>query len=293
MRPRARRLVARAARLGLGLVLAVLLAEGALRFVLFSDQARAWSVGWSLRHEGLYTAHASGREFWQLRARLASEPPSAAARLSDERVGWLGERFDRDLVHVDEPGLGARTPVLLFGDSYAHCVEPAGPCWQGLLERSELAPRFALLNYGVGGYGLDQTYLLMRLVLPRFQARAPVVVIGILVDDDLDRCYLALRDAPKPYFTLQGGDLMLHPPEARDTPSFLRAHPLEIHSYLWRLFTFKRGWWRPRRPSPGPARATTWPSSRRSARASCSRCGASSIAAACRPSWSCSTRAAR
>jgi len=233
---------ARARRLRLALRLcaaagvALLLAELALRWVLFSDVARAHKLGWQLRREELYSIYESGREFWQLRTAFGREAGLGAAAEFDARLGWRNRFFDgATLAHVDEPTLGARRPVLLFGDSYARCVEEPRDCWEGLLERSELGATHALLNYGVGGYGLDQATLLMQLALPRFRARDPVVVLGILVDDDLDRCYLALRDGPKPYFTLADGALVAHPPETASGAEFLARHPLAIRSYLVRL----------------------------------------------------------
>ena len=95
--------------------------------------------------------------------------------------------------------------MLLFGDSFCECATPPEECWQGLLERSPLGPRFALVNYGTGGYGLDQVLLLARRVLDRWRGRDPLVVVGILVDDDLDRDALALRNFPKPRFRLADG----------------------------------------------------------------------------------------
>ena len=171
----------RARRLRLFLRLAVagcallLVLEGGLRFLLFSDFARRHKLGWQARREELYSVYESGREFWKLRAVLGRETGLGATAEFDARLGWRNQFFDGEtLAHVDEAALGARRTVLLFGDSYARCVEPSEDCWEGLLERSELGGTHALLNYGVGGYGLDQACLLMQLALPRFRARNPM-----------------------------------------------------------------------------------------------------------------------
>lgn len=225
-----------------GVLGALLLAEGALRFVLLSDLARSSGFGWQLRHPELYSSYQSGRLNWKLRA-LFDPGAGRPSPAFDARVGWLRSAIDpATLAHEDEGSLAARTPVLLFGDSYAQCAEE-GSCWQRWLEASPLAARYRLLNYGVGGYGLDQILLLLRLVLEHFGARqpAPVVVIGILVDDDLDRPYLGLRNYPKPTFAIEDGELVLHPLEQSDSLSYVSAHPLGVRSFLWRWLLFGTG----------------------------------------------------
>lgn len=235
-----------------GVGLGLLLSELVLRFVLFSDLAREMGIGWRLRNAALYTPREAGRETWKLRRLL--EDRSVPSRSPDfhPTLGWL--RADVDPVtfeHASEARLGTRRPVLLFGDSYAQCVSQAELCWEDLLERDPLDARYALLNYGVGGYGLDQVFLLMESVLERFSDRDPLVVIGILIDDDLDRSYLGLRGFPKPRFTLEGSELVLHPLEQVDTFDYLAAHGLGIRSYLWRWLLFGSGW-------VSPATALAW-----------------------------------
>jgi hypothetical protein len=81
----------------------------------------------------------------------------------------------------------------------------------------------------------------MSPVLDRFAVLSPLVVIGILVDDDLDRSYLSLRSFPKPMFRVQDGALVLQPVEHRDAESYVCDHPPGIRSYLWRWFLFGSG----------------------------------------------------
>lgn len=228
-----------AAVAGVGLALLVL--EAGLRFLLFSQTARELGIGWRLRDAALYTPREAGRETWKLRALIQERPDQALAK-ADARFGWLSPDIDPvSFAHADETLVGARRPLLLFGDSYAQCVPESGRPWQDLMEDDPLSARFRLLNYGVSGYGLDQMVLLLKAVLPRFRERDPLVVIGILVDDDLDRSYLALRGRPKPFFTLESNDLVLHPVEQVEAQDYLRAHPLDIQSYLWRWCLFGSG----------------------------------------------------
>ncbi len=238
----ARRLALLAVRFSAGVVLGLLLLEAVLRFFLFADLPRGTGISARLRKPGLYASQISGRDYWKLDA-LFSEPWVPRQQpWFDARTGWLGAEMDpATFAHADEGRLAGRTPVLLFGDSYAQCVQRAELCWQELLERSELADRYALLNYGVGGFGLDQAYLLLERVLERFRDRRPVVVMAILVDDDLDRSYLALRNYPKPCFTLDGQALVVHPVTEPDRLDFVRAHPVGIRSYLWRWLLFGSG----------------------------------------------------
>jgi len=225
---------------GLGLAGAGLAAEFGLRFLLFSATARDLGLGWRARHAGLYTPREAGEEYWKLRARLAGEEAARPSRWFDERFGWLRAGIDpATLAHEDEGELRGRRPVLLFGDSYAECV--GGDYWGARLEQDELGARYRLLNYGVGGYGIGQILLLLEATLERFADQDPVVVVGILVDDDLDRGDLGLRGHPKPRFVVRDGALELLPIEQRDAQSYLAAHPLEIRSFAWRWLLFGSG----------------------------------------------------
>ena len=234
-----------ALRIALAIVVGVVLLEGSLRFLLFSDALAKTRVAARLRRPELYSA-AECRDYWKLEVLFSTLPRRARPhRQLDERVGWRKRDLDpATLAHVDEAKLAGRRPVLLFGDSYAQCVSSVNACWQDLLERSELAESLALLNYGVGGYGLDQMLLLARAVLDRFEAADPIVVIALLVDDDLDRPWLPLRNNPKPWFSLADGELVLHPMEETDSVSWVHAHPPRIPSYLARLLLFGSGWLR-------------------------------------------------
>jgi hypothetical protein len=243
-RPRLRRALRLAGLACLSVALGLLLLEGTLRFLLFSDSGVARRIGAPLRAPWYYASVFSGRDYWKLEARFRSaEPPDPRQPPHDPRFGWLKPEIDpATLRHADEARLAGRRPVLLYGDSFAACMTSAEDCWQGVMERSDLRERHALLNYGVVGYGLDQVYLLLSATLDLYAELEPVVVIGILVDDDLDRCYLALRDIPKPWFTLDAsGGLEVHAPLARTRRDHVALDPPAITSYAWRALVTQSG----------------------------------------------------
>ncbi len=246
-----RRFLRTGLRLALALVLALVLLEAALRFLLFSDIQAVRDFAAPLRDESLYTATEAGRESWKVRA-LLDGPDARAHPFFDARVGWSKEELDRETFrHADEALLAGRRPVLLYGDSYAACTVRRDYCWQGLLERSELGKELCLLNYGVGGYGLDQCALLLENSIDLYAHLDPIVVVGILVDDDLDRSYLPLRGYPKPWFELQGSELVLHAPESAGPREYVALHPPGIWSYAARWLFFGRGVF-------GPERRLAW-----------------------------------
>jgi len=230
--------LSRLAILGLA---ALLLLELAIRWLLFSPPSALESMARRLQHAQLFAAPWED-DYWRLRY-LFRDPARARRPRSHPLLGWHTPKIDPESFdHVDRGGLEGRRPLLLYGDSFAACVTPEADCWQGLLEASRHGTEYALLNYGTGGYGLDQTYLLARASLAQYVAERPLVVIGILVDDDLDRTNLRMRGWPKPYLVASAsGRLELDEPVAQDEAQFLAAHPLEIRSYLWRYLVCGSG----------------------------------------------------
>jgi hypothetical protein len=164
-----------------------------------------------------------------------SDPELRRDVLRHPRLGWTHSRFDPvTWAHEQEGLLRGRRPVLLFGDSFAACVTARRDCWGGLLERSDLSDRYRLLNYGVPAYGLDQTYLLMKEVLPRWLERDPIVVVSLLLDADLDRAGLTFFQWPKPRFTVDDhGALVPGDDVPASEQEWLDGHGLGVTSFVW------------------------------------------------------------
>jgi len=231
--PRTRR--KRLVRVALVLVATALLLEGGLRLLLFVDVAGCAALAARFRNEIHYADAYSDDDAWVLRARFRPEAAAREHPQRDARLGWTCEAIEPGtLRHLDPPAPAGERLVLLYGDSFARCMTPRADAWESLLERSPLGATHHLLNYGVGGYGLDQIELLLAATLEHHAAHRPLVIVGILVDDDLDRTVLALRNFPKPRYELVEGELVLHPPGARTAAEFAAAHPPGIVSYAWR-----------------------------------------------------------
>ena len=227
------RMLRGAAALLVGTLLALLAGELCVRWLLFSGSELAGRLGAHIR-DASALADPNTDEYWKLQWTVG-HPRLLPAPHPDAEIGWLGAAEPGSYAHPDEASLAGRRPVLLFGDSYAQCNTEAGECFQALLEESELGRDHALLNYGVGGYGLDQICLLVRRVLPRFAARKPIVVIGVLLDDDFNRSLLSVRGWPKSRARLEAGQLVIDPPVCTDPQQFLRERPVQGRSFLARL----------------------------------------------------------
>jgi hypothetical protein len=91
-----------------------------------------------------------------------------------------------------------------------------------------LFPRLEVLNYGVGGYGVDQAYL--RFCAEGMALSPRIVVMGFTTDDlrrvvNVYRRFISNRELPliKPRFLLDGrGDLVLVPNPARHPSDYER-----------------------------------------------------------------------
>lgn len=223
-----------------GAVLAFLLGEIALRMVLFHGRRMPSQFERTMRQPARYSDGNSEDDYWKLMSALAGEAALEDAPGSDPIIGWMGSvAAPGTYAHPGEGTLGNRRPVLLYGDSFAACLTPSADCFQSLLERSEFGPQYAMLNYGVGGFGLDQTYLLLKHSIDRFKDKDPIVIVSILVDSDLDRSVLGYRSWPKPRLDVIGDQLVSRGPVLTNTREYLKQHPISIRSYLWRLFLYQ------------------------------------------------------
>jgi hypothetical protein len=154
--------------------------------------------------------------------------PSIIKRLArhfDAELGWTtpyGTRFGERPRGVDR----GRPLVAAFGDSFTHGDEVEdGETWAEALAQSLGGDVF---NFGVGGYGMDQTLLRFERDGPR---RPTPIAIFAFISGDLERCYWRYwkfhsPESPftmtKPRLVLKSDSLELLPNPVR-TPQALQA----------------------------------------------------------------------
>ncbi len=209
------------------MVVVFILSEVLFRALLFSEV----KFMKHLRNPSLYADSDSSDEFWKLRVALGGQP----RKLNDTLVGHLSPEIEPGSYrHVNGNQLGSRRAVLLFGDSFADCATSSQECFEGILgDMPYFSGKYLLLNYGVGGFGLDQSYLLYQKVIDLYDD--PIVIFSFL-DGDMDRCVLSMREGQKPFFVLEQGQLQLKGlPIEFDQEHWFANHPPRITSYLFRL----------------------------------------------------------
>ncbi len=212
-----------------------LICELGFRALLFSQ------VGFMERFQepGLYTDYFSEDDWWKLYYAF-HKPANDTAKHPHPLLGWTGEFSQRDYQHVEAGQVGSRQPVLLYGDSFTHCVTVTEECFQGVLNGdAEFSLDRYLLNYGVAGYGVDQIYLLVKNSLSLYPR--PYVIVGIHTRD-LDRSILSFFVGQKPYFEVVADELVLRgTPIIQDPKTYLSNNPPQIWSYLYRLWLYQEG----------------------------------------------------
>ncbi len=219
----------------LALMGGLLLAEGFLRWLLFSDGELAQRWGARYRDAGLYVPTTYGDEYAKLHFLLT--PPDARWKPGNPHpeLGWIKSTIDPStLLHADLGHLGERRPLLLYGSSFAACSGATGSCFEDLLERTDLSSRFSLLNYAVTAFGLDQAMLMLARTLEHYAELDPVVVMGFVVESDLERLMMSFYFAPKPRFLSSSEDRRLVLPDMLDPAAYVERHPPQIASYLLR-----------------------------------------------------------
>jgi len=163
-------------------------------------------------HRGILTTLIEGRtEYLVFSAELGWTIRAGGSSPPNYRANAQGLRGDRDQPEARPDSLR----IAAFGDSFTHGDGvPNAAAWPAVLE-AELA--LPVLNFGVGGYGLDQAYLRYREEGARFQP--DVVLIGLMSEDpfrhvNVYRPFYAPRTGTplaKPRFLLRDGQLELVP----------------------------------------------------------------------------------
>ncbi|MEI6632706.1 MAG: hypothetical protein WCP22_02680 [Chlamydiota bacterium] len=220
------------ARLGVALcalIGSLVFAELLFRFLLTTDCSLVRRV----RKPDLYASYFGDNDYWKLQYLWIKQflPPAHPHPL----LGWTGD-FSRDTyLHNRTKELNGRRPVLLYGDSFAQCLQVR--CFQDILnEDPAFNAQYFMLNYGVGGYGMDQSYLLLRESIDLYDN--PFVIFSMYWEN-IDRNLLSVRTGQKPYFRMVDGTLCLQGvPINSDSEAFFMDNPPAIPSYLWRLLLY-------------------------------------------------------
>ena len=152
------------------------------------------------------------------------------------RANSQGIRGDREYTSNIPAGV---IRISSFGDSYTHCDDVANSdTWQQQLQQMDSG--LEVLNFGVGGFGLDQAFLRYQEETERFPSN--IVFIGYMTENIFRHVnvfrpfYLPATSTPlsKPRFALHGGKLTLLENPMQDYSAYeqLLAHPKTTLSLL-------------------------------------------------------------
>lgn len=190
-----------------------------------------------LANPGAYFDSSCDSEYWSHlhTTRFGAERSApVSSTLFHPDLGWYIRQPSNLALHAriqsverveDEKGL-----VVLFGDSFMHGTTPRGT--RILDELRDWAPDRRMVDCSVPGYGLDQIVLNLSLQAPTI--RNSDVFLGILTTD-LDRAYLPITFAPKPFYTLDEDEIVLHTEHlSPDIPAAISALHTKPASYLAR-----------------------------------------------------------
>jgi hypothetical protein len=205
--------------------------EFLLRKMIFSQS----TVFNFLKEPKLYADQEWDENYWKL-ARMWGK---TKAPTYDSLLGWQFKLIPKTFMHHDIEHLNGKRPVLLYGDSFANCIDSTICFEEYLNSDSDFSKSNYLINYGTGGYGVDQIYNMMINSYKLY--KNPLVIFSFLTFD-LDRSGLKLREGLKPYYTLDvEGELQLNFLNHKSDPDeFINQNPPEINSYLWKLFLYSK-----------------------------------------------------
>jgi hypothetical protein len=191
----------------LGAVFAAALGEGFTRMAVGSRLPSVFSDPAS------YADPLCDDAYWA----MVDQQDPGAPLTRDPVLGWRIDSSSQNPVGAwRSPRLrSADAPIVaLFGDSFVQGTTPDGQRLPDQLQ--DLLPERQVLNFGVGGYGLDQ--IVLHLEKHRAILAHSEVLLGIMLTD-IDRSVLRLRSAPKPWFSIEAGALVLHSPDEDITES--------------------------------------------------------------------------
>ncbi len=132
------------------------------------------------------------------------------------------------------------SPVLVVGDSFTFGDQVSDhETWPAILER---LIRKRVINAGVFGYGIDQSFLRAEKLSEIYQ---PEILIFSFIPDDIKRCELSERTGvAKPYYHVSDRSPRLHnvpvpPPPERTSITGIRrilGHSFLLHKLMMRSF---------------------------------------------------------
>lgn len=136
-------------------------------------------------------------------------------------LGWTFPRNESNNPHgliprkLDAPSPAQGKTILAVGDSFG-TGDVFELNWPSQLEDIIKRP---VINGSTGGWGIDQIFLRIQSLVPKVE---PDVVIFNFIPDDIRRAELSIfYGSPKPYFDIEGDDLVLqNSPPPRYDPSW-------------------------------------------------------------------------
>lgn len=153
-------------------------------------------------------------------------------------LGWTNYViWPNTLMHRDMPEVGAKRPVLIYGDSFSQHMDTSEVTQSLFKKDSVFSKENYFLNYACGAYGLDQMYTIFNRTWCKYER--PLVIFSFLTLD-LDRTALAFRDGQKPHYIVDS-DGNLSVDTSKYIPSnimYVKNNPPHITSYLWRKFLY-------------------------------------------------------
>ena len=222
--------------------LALGILELLFRTALFSDSLAVDA----LRQPWRYADSTIDENYWKLLVIFNSSNPQADLRADPAGrihpgLGWAPEVTPENPLGLISDRKYAisevENPLLFYGDSFVAGSGAARVSHRipQLLDR--MLPSNSVLNFGVGGYGIDQILLRLQSTIDMFES--PLILVGILTDD-VDRSIFGIRGGQKPYFELDSNRLALRNlPILPDVTEYVRQNPPTIRSYLFRFSIFR------------------------------------------------------
>ncbi len=129
--------------------------------------------------------------------------------------------------------------ILFYGNSFTATASCSN---NTITSKIEKKTNIDTLNYGVGGYSMDQTYLLFKTTYSQFNSSENIILIGLL-ESDIDRMMLKARMTPKPYYTVKNNNLQLHTEhiDEENIMSYFDAYKPRPKIYVLNLILGKLG----------------------------------------------------